>query len=162
LLAAIALTLCTVLLIKHGKLRYAWVTAVPLAWDLVVTMTASWQKVFSADPRVGYFQQAQVYRDARDAGEVLAPAQDEGQMDQIIFNSTLNGILQAFFALLVLVVVVHAVVVIVRAIRSSGLPTTEEPAVRSELVEPAGIFPTAEEKRAIAEHERLVSAGERP
>ena len=61
LLAAIALTLCTVLLIKHGKLRYAWVTAVPLAWDLVVTMTASWQKVFSPDPRVGYFTQRQTY-----------------------------------------------------------------------------------------------------
>ncbi|SNR53326.1 carbon starvation CstA family protein [Blastococcus mobilis] len=159
LLAAIALTLCTVLLIKHGKLRYAWVTAIPLAWDLVVTMTASFQKVFSGDPRVGYFTQAQTYREARDAGEVLAPAQDQGQMDQIIFNSTLNGVLQAFFALLVLVVVVHAAVVITRAIRVGQLPTTEEPAVPSNLVEPAGIFPTAEEKQAIAEHERLVGAG---
>jgi carbon starvation protein len=159
LLAAIALTLCTVLLIKHGKLRYAWVPGIPLVWDLVVTMTASWQKVFSPDPRVGYFTQAQVYRDARDAGEVLPPAQDQGQMDQIIFNSTLNGILQSLFALLVLVVVVHAAFVIARAIRSGGLPTTEEPAVPSKLVEPAGLFPTAEEKLAIAEHERLVGAG---
>ena len=81
-------------------------------------MTASWQKVFSGDPRVGYFTQAQVYRDAQDAGEVLAPAQDQGQMDQIIFNSTLNGILQAVFALLTLVVVAHAAVVIARAIRA--------------------------------------------
>ncbi|TFV66592.1 UNVERIFIED_ORG: carbon starvation protein A [Bacillus sp. AZ43] len=159
LLAAIALTLCTVLLIKHGKLRYAWVTGIPLAWDLVVTMTASWQKVFSSDPRVGYFQQAADYRAARDAGEVLAPAQDQGQMDQVIFNSTLNGILQAVFALLVLVVAVHAALIIARAIRNGGLPTTEEPAVPSKLVEPAGLFPTAEEKRAMAEHQRLVGAG---
>jgi carbon starvation protein len=159
LLAAIALTLCTVLLVKHGKLRYAWVTAIPLAWDLVITMTASWQKVFSGDPRVGYFTQAGVYRDAQDAGEVLAPAQDQSQMDQVIFNSTLNGILQAIFALLTLVVAAHAAVVVVRAIRAGGLPTTEEPAVPSRLVEPAGLFPTTEEKRAIAEHERLVGAG---
>jgi len=159
LLAAIALTLCTVLLIKHGKLRYAWVTGVPLVWDLVVTMTASWQKVFSADPRVGYFQQAQVYSDAQEAGEVLAPATDQGQMDQVIFNSTLNGILQAVFALLTLVVVVNAAVVIVKAIRANGLPTTEEPAVPSKIVEPSGLFPTAEEKRAMAEHGRLVGAG---
>jgi carbon starvation protein len=159
LLAAIALTLCTVLLIKHGKLRYAWVPGIPLVWDLVVTMTASWQKVFSADPRVGYFTQAGVYSDAQAAGEILPPAQDQGQMDQIIFNSTLNGILQSIFALLVLVVVVNAVVVIARAIRENGLPTTEEPAVPSTLVEPAGLFATAEEKRAIAEHERLVGAG---
>ncbi|WP_222267449.1 carbon starvation CstA family protein [Modestobacter marinus] len=160
LLAAIALTLVTVLLIKHGKLRWAWVTGVPLVWDLVVTMTASWQKVFSDVPAIGYFAQAQRYRDARAAGEVLPPAQDPGQMDQVIFNSTLNGVLQSFFALLVVVVVVNAVVVIVRAIRAGGsLPTTEEPAVPSQLVEPAGLFATAEEKRAIAEHERLVGAG---
>jgi carbon starvation protein len=80
-------------------------------------------------------------------------------MDQIIFNSTLNGILQSIFALLTLVVAAHAAVVIARAIRANGLPTTEEPAVPSRLVEPAGLFPTAEEKRAIAEHERLVGAG---
>jgi carbon starvation protein len=148
-----------VLLVKHGKLRYAWVTGIPLVWDLVVTMTASWQKVFSGDPRVGYFTQAGVYRDAQDAGELLAPAQDQGQMDQVIFNSTLNGILQAVFALLTLVVAAHAAVIIAKAIRAQGLPTTEEPAVPSRLVEPAGLFPTAEEKRAIAEHERLVGAG---
>jgi carbon starvation protein len=160
LLAAIALTLVTVLLIKHGKARYAWVTAVPLVWDLVVTMTASYQKVFSDNPAIGYFAQAQRYRDAQNAGELLAPAQDQGQMDQVIFNSTLNGILQAFFALLVLVVVVHAAVVILRAIRSrQSLPTTEEPFVESRLVEPAGLIATAEEKRAIAEHQRLVGAG---
>jgi carbon starvation protein len=159
LLAAIALMLCTVLLIKHGKLRYAWVPGIPLVWDLVVTMTASFQKVFSSDPRVGYFQQATVYSDAQGAGELLPPAQDQGQMDQIIFNSTLNGILQAVFAVLVLVVVVNGVVVIARAIREGQLPTTEEPAVPSNIVEPSGFIPTAEEKRAIAEHERLVGAG---
>ena len=131
LLAAIALTLVTVLLIKHGKLRYAWVTAIPLVWDLVVTMTASYQKVFSDNPAIGYFAQAQRYRDAEAAGELLAPAQDQGQMDQIIFNSTLNGILQSFFAVLVLIVVVHAAVVVLKAIRAEGLPTTEEPAVPS-------------------------------
>ncbi|MFW3170792.1 carbon starvation CstA family protein [Geodermatophilus sp. CPCC 206100] len=160
LLAAIALTLVTVLLIKHGKLKYAWVPGIPLVWDLVVTMTASFQKVFSSDPAVGYFAQRQRYADAQAAGELLAPAQDAGQMDQVVFNSTLNGVLQALFALLTLVVVGNAVFVIARAIRSRGpVPTTEEPAVPSELVEPSGLFPTAEEKRAIAEHERLVGAG---
>jgi carbon starvation protein len=160
LLAAIALTLVTVLLIKHGKMRYAWVTGVPLVWDLVVTMTASYQKVLSDNPAIGYFAQASRYRDARDAGELLAPAQDQAQMDQVIFNSTLNGVLQSFFALLVVVVVVNAVVVIMRAVRAGGtLPTTEEPATPSNLVEPAGLFATPEEKRAIAEHEGLVGAG---
>ncbi len=160
LLAAIALTLATVLLIKHGRLKYAWITGVPLVWDLVVTMTASWQKIFSGDPRVGYFTQRQVYADALAQGEVVAPATDAGQMQQIVTNSTVNGTLQAFFALLTLVVVANAVAVIMRALRSRGpVPTTEEPAVPSQLVEPSGLFPTAEEKRAIAEHERLVGTG---
>jgi carbon starvation protein len=160
LLAAIALTLVTVLLIKHGKVRYAWVTGIPLAWDLIVTMTASWQKVFSGDPRVGYFTQRQLYADALERGELLAPAQDVDQMEQVVYNSTLNGVLQALFALLTLVVVVNSVVVIARALRARGpVPTTEEPAVPSSIVEPSGLFATAEEKRAIAEHEGLVGAG---
>ncbi|MGY1761729.1 carbon starvation CstA family protein [Geodermatophilus sp. SYSU D00779] len=162
LLAAIALTLVTVLLIKHGKVKYAWVTGIPLAWDLVVTMTASFQKVFSADPTVGYFAQRARYAAARDAGELLAPAQSAEQMDRIVYNSTLNGVLQAVFAVLVLVVVVNAVVVIARALRARGpVPTTEEPAVPSSIVEPSGLFATADEKRAMAEHERLVGAGAR-
>ncbi|MEX5717700.1 carbon starvation CstA family protein [Geodermatophilus maliterrae] len=162
LLAAIALTLVTVLLIKHGKVRYAWVTAIPLAWDLTVTMTASWQKVFSGDPRVGYFTQRQLYADALERGELLAPAQDVDQMEQVVYNSTLNGVLQAVFALLTLVVVVNSVVVIARALRAGGpVPTTEEPAVPSSIVEPSGLFATAEEKRVMAEQERMVGAGAR-
>src|SRR5664280_1556063 len=57
LLAAVALAVCTTLLIKHDKLKYAWVTAIPLAWDTLVTLTASWQKIFSADPGLGFFAQ---------------------------------------------------------------------------------------------------------
>jgi carbon starvation protein len=133
---------------------------IPLVWDLVVTMTASFQKVFSGDPRVGYFTQRQTYADALANGELLAPATDEGQMEQVVFNSTLNGVLQAVFALLTLVVAANAVVVIARALRAGGpVPTTEEPAVPSQLVEPAGLWATAEEKKAMAEHQRLVGTG---
>ena len=57
LLAAIALTLCVTLLIKHGKAKWAWVPGVGLVWDLIVTMTASYQKVFSDNPKIGYFTQ---------------------------------------------------------------------------------------------------------
>ncbi|HEY9563506.1 MAG TPA: carbon starvation CstA family protein, partial [Nocardioides sp.] len=136
LLAAIALTLAVTLLIKHGKAKWAWVPGIGLAWDLIVTMTASWQKVFSDDPRIGYFQQASDYRAARDAGEVLAPATNADQMDQVINNSILNGSLQAAFALLVIVVVLNAAVVVVRTLRTGGaVPTTETPKVTSELVD---------------------------
>jgi carbon starvation protein len=150
LLAAIALTLCVTLLIKHGKLRYAWVPGIPLAWDLVVTMTASWQKIFSDNPALGYFAQASRYREARDAGTLLAPATDQDQMGQIITNSTTNGILQSTFAVLVIIVVANAALIWVRAIRAGSLPTTEVPHTPSEIVAPADFFATADEKAAVA------------
>src|SRR3712207_3051866 len=125
-------------------------------------MTASWQKVFSADPRVGYFAQRQRYADAQAAGELLAPAQDADQMDRSIYNSTLTGVLPVVFALLVVVVLVIAVAVIGKALRAPGpVPPSEEPAVPAERVEPSGVFATAEEKRAMGEHERLVGAAAR-
>ncbi|MBD8607476.1 carbon starvation protein A [Aeromicrobium sp. CFBP 8757] len=150
LLAAIALTLCVTLLIKHGKLKYAWVPGIPLAWDLVVTMTASWQKIFSDNPALGYFAQASRYREARDAGELLAPATDRDQMGQIITNSTTNGVLQSAFAVLVIVVVANAALIWVRAIRAGSLPTTEVPHTPSQIVAPADFFATADEKKAVA------------
>ncbi|WP_432563333.1 carbon starvation CstA family protein [Kineococcus sp. SYSU DK003] len=159
LLAAIALTLVTTLLVKHGRVRYVWVTGVPLVWDLVVTMTASYQKVFSDDPKIGYFAQRARYADALAAGEVLAPAKDAGQMQQVVTNSTVNGILQALFALLVVVVAVNAAVVIARAVRAGGLPTTEEPAVASALVEPSGLVVPAQERERLAALRRELEAG---
>ncbi|KQS58136.1 carbon starvation protein CstA [Geodermatophilus sp. Leaf369] len=161
LLAAIALTLCTVLLVKHGKTRYAWVTGVPLAWVLTITMTASFQKVFSADPAVGYFAQRARYADALERGEVLAPAADGEAMQQVVTNSTTNGVLQSVFAVLALVVVLNGAWVIVRAVRAGGLPTTEVPAEPSRIVEPAGFFPTAEERELLdAERARLAAERE--
>ncbi|HZJ06117.1 MAG TPA: carbon starvation CstA family protein [Nocardioidaceae bacterium] len=153
LLAAIALTLCVSLMLKHGKLKWVWVPGIPLAWDLITTMTASWQKVFSDNPLIGYFEQRSAYKAAVDEGELLPPATDMDQMQQIITNSTVNGVLQALFALLTLIVVLSAIPVWVRAVRSGGLPTTEAPHEPSHIVAPADFFATAEEKAAVREHE---------
>ena len=81
--------------VKCGRLRWAWVTGIPLAWDVAVTLTASWQKVFSADPRIGFFAQRERYADALDAGEVLPPAKNLDQMQTVVTNSTVDGVLIA-------------------------------------------------------------------
>jgi carbon starvation protein len=140
LLAAIALAVCTTLLIKAGKVKYAWVTGIPLLWDATVTLTASWQKVFSDSPTLGFFAQRARYQEALDAGRVLAPAKSLEDMRAVVTNSTVDGVLAAFFALLVVIVLVDAARVWVRALRSpEPLPTTEVPHTESLITAPSGL-----------------------
>lgn len=147
LLAAVALAVCTTLLVKSGRLKWAWVTGIPLVWDAVVTLTASWQKVFSSDPRVGFFKQRSVYQDGIDRGEVLAPAKSMDDMHTVVTNSTVDGVLTAVLAILVVVVIADATRVCIRHIRRPALSTlTETPYVESKIIAPAGLIPTKEEK----------------
>ncbi|MBC7267633.1 MAG: carbon starvation protein A, partial [Streptomyces sp.] len=147
LLAAVALAVCTTLLVKSGRLKWAWITGVPLVWDATVTLTASWQKVFSSDPRVGFFEQRSVYQAGIDRGEVIPPAKDMDDMHTIVTNSTVDGVLSAVLALLIVVVVVDAARICVRHIRRPALSTLHEaPYVESKIVAPAGLFPTQREK----------------
>src|SRR3954466_4363011 len=146
LLAAVALTVCTTLLIKAGKLKYAWVTGIPLVWDAAVTLTASWQKVFSDDPKLGFFAQRDKFQDAIAAGKVTAPAKSMDDMHAVVTNSTVDGILAAFFAILIVIVILDAIRICVKAIRSrEPLPTTEVPAAESQLRAPSGLFTREEE-----------------
>jgi carbon starvation protein len=156
LLAAVALTVCTTILIKSGRAKYAWVTLIPLAWDAAVTLVASWQKIFSADPKLGFFAQRERYAAALERGEVLAPAKDIDDMQTVVVNSTVDGVLSVLFAVLIIIVIANAMVIWYRALTSSELlPSAEAESVPSQIVAPAGLIATAEEKRAMA------AAGER-
>jgi carbon starvation protein len=141
LLAAIALAVATTLLIKHGKVKYAWVTGIPLAWDAAVTLTASWQKVFSDAPTLGFFAQRSRYQEALDAGKVLPPAKSLEDMQSVVTNSTVDGVLAAFFAILVVIIIADAARVWIRALRSpTPLPTTEAPHTESLITAPSGLL----------------------
>ncbi|MBD3933736.1 carbon starvation protein A [Streptomyces chumphonensis] len=151
LLAAVALAVCTTLLVKSGRLKWAWVTGVPLAWDVAVTLTASWQKIFSGDPRVGFFTQRSIYQEGIDNGEVIAPAKDMDEMHTIVTNSTVDGVLCALFALLIIVVIVDAGRVCWKAVHApETVKLHEAPYQRSTVVAPAGLFATKEEKAEMA------------
>ena len=150
LLAAIALTVCTTLLIKSGRLRYAWVTAVPLAWVAVVTLTASWQKIFSGDPRVGFFAQRSQYQDALNAGESIGGRTEE-QMRTVVTNSTICGVISALFAVLVIIIIIDALRVCVRSVRDPGsVVDLETPHVPSRIIAPSGLIATRAERAEMA------------
>ncbi|MEC4764290.1 carbon starvation CstA family protein [Mycobacterium sherrisii] len=147
LLAAIALTVITVIVIKKGLLAWAWVSGVPLAGDLVVTLTASWQKIFSADPNIGYWAQHFKYSAARAAGKTaFGSAKNAHELDAVIRNTFIQGTLSIFFAVVVLIVLVIGIVASIKAIRGNGRPLTEEDPVPSKLFAPSGLIATAVER----------------
>ncbi len=125
MLAAIALTLSTVLLFKMKRERYAWVTMVPTVWLLICTLTAGWQKLFDANPKVGFLAHAGVFSDALARGELLAPAKSVAEMRQIILNDRIDAGLCALFIAVVVAIVVYAVGA-VRKARASAVPTVQE------------------------------------
>ena len=59
MLAAIALSVGTAILIKTGRIKFAWITTIPLTWLLIITTSAAYQKIFSDDIRIGFLASAQ-------------------------------------------------------------------------------------------------------
>jgi carbon starvation protein len=125
MLAAIALTTATVVLFKMKRERYAWVTMVPTAWLLICTLTAGLQKLFHADPRIGFLAHARKFTDAIAQNQVLAPAKDIATMHRVVFNDYLNAGLCALFVLVVLSMIGFGVVAAWRAYVSPRITARE-------------------------------------
>jgi Carbon starvation protein, predicted membrane protein len=105
LLAVIALSLGTTVLIKMGRTRYVWCTLVPLAWLLAVTMSAGWMKIFASDPRLGFLAAAADFK-ARIAAAGADAAAQVAQWERLVFNNQVNAIVTGTFLVLVAVVVI--------------------------------------------------------
>ena len=127
MLAAMALTMCTVVLFRMKRERYAWVTLLPLSWLLICTLTAGWQKLFHPDPKIGFLAHADFFSDALASGQVLAPAKSLAQMRQVIMNDSVNASLCALFVAVVLAMVFFGLRAIMDARRAEG-PTARETA----------------------------------
>ncbi|HEV7367257.1 MAG TPA: carbon starvation CstA family protein [Gemmatimonadales bacterium] len=103
LLASVALCVGTTLIIKSGKARYVWVTLLPLAWLLAATLTAGWQKVFAADPRLGFLAHA------ASVGEQLASgAVDSSRAARLIFNDRLDAVMTITFMVVTVLVLLSS------------------------------------------------------
>ena len=124
MLAAIALCVATGILVKSTKLRYVWVTAVPLAWIVMVTTTAAWQKVFSMDVKLGFFAAANDMATKLAAG-TLSP--DRAKVAAtLIFNQQLDGWLTVFFSLLLWIVLIEMLRISLRHLRGLPVPPNSE------------------------------------
>ena len=157
LLAAIALAVVFALVCKSGYAKYAWIPGIPLVWDLAVTMTASWQKIFSSDPKLGYWAQHFAYRDAVAAGETsLGTTEGVEAMNAVVRNTFIQGTLSIIFAVVVLMVVVMALWAAFKSITArEPLPTTEEPYRPTRRFAPAGLIATKAEKEVQAQWDKL-------
>jgi carbon starvation protein len=108
LLAAVALVVATTILLKMGRLRWIWVTLLPMAALVTVTMTASYQKILDPNPRIGFLAGANTLVGQIATGKI--PAEKIAETHRLIFNLRLDAGVTAVLACMVLVLVVEAIV----------------------------------------------------
>jgi carbon starvation protein len=108
LLAAVALVVATTILMKMGRLRWIWVTLLPMAWLVIITMAASYQKIFDANPRIGFLAYAKALAAQVAAGRI--PAEKIAETQRLIFNQRLDAAVTGVLASMILVLIVEALV----------------------------------------------------
>jgi carbon starvation protein len=123
LLAAVALCVATTIVIKMDKLRFAWVTLVPLAWLSAATLTGGWQKVFSPDPTLGFLAHAASLSTSTDPNA-----------SRMIFNDRLDAVIALFFMAVVVVMIAASLREwVLVATRKKAPQVKEAPFVESRL-----------------------------
>ena len=108
LLAAVALVVATTILMKMGRLRWIWVTLLPMAWLVTITMIASYQKIFDVNPRIGFLANAKALAAQVAAGKI--PAEKIAETQRLIFNQRLDAAVTGVLAAMILVLIVEALV----------------------------------------------------
>jgi carbon starvation protein len=137
MLAAIALSVATGILVKTARLRYVWVTALPLVWLTTVTTTAAFQKVFSTDVKLGFFAAANDLS-AKLAAGTLTPERAK-VAPTLIFNQQLDGWLTVFFCILLWIVLLEMVRISVRHLRGLPVPANSEAPYVPTKLDPASL-----------------------
>ncbi|MBA0902717.1 MAG: carbon starvation protein A [Candidatus Nitrotoga sp.] len=124
ILSAIALCVATGILIKSNKLKYAWVTAVPLIWLITVTSSAAWEKLASPDVRIGFLAAANDLERKLALG-TLSP-ESMASAPHMIFNQRLDAILILFFVFMLWLIVFEMLRVCIRHAQGKWVPPLSE------------------------------------
>ena len=132
LLAGIALSVATGIIIKMGRMRYAWVTGLPLTWLTIVCTIASIEKVFSPNPGVGFLSGAADMAAKLAAGTL--PSDRVAVAPQLILGQRIDAALALLFAILLWVVIVDMLRVALRFSKGQAtLPLAESQYVPTRL-----------------------------
>ncbi|MBT2551495.1 carbon starvation CstA family protein [Arthrobacter sp. ISL-5] len=160
LLAAIALSVCLAIAARRASFKYLWIVALPLAFAAVVTITASFQKIFSPVPAVGYFANNAAFSKALADGKTeFGTAKTVAAMEAVVRNTMIQGWLSVIFVVLSIIVIITALIATSKAFRHERAGVAhkdhEDPAVPSRGYAPAGFIPTAAERELMAEWNKL-------
>jgi carbon starvation protein len=129
MLAGVALITVEFFLVLMKRERFVWVPLVPAVLLLIVTTTAGLQKIFHSKPAIGFLAHARKYSSAAEQGEILAPAKNMGQMQQIVFNDYVNTGLTVLFLSVVFIVAIYGLKVALKARKIAWSTAKEIPAV---------------------------------
>jgi carbon starvation protein len=89
---------------KTAKARYAFITMIPLAWLVIVTMSAGFAKLFSPLPKLGFLAHAHSLLDAANAGKLPAGVASSRVLYQMVGNDYLDAAVAGFFLISVVVI----------------------------------------------------------
>ena len=160
LLAAIALAVCMAIAAKRGAFKYLWIVALPLAFAAVVTITASFQKIFSPVPAVGYFANNAAFSKALADGKTeFGTAKTAAAMEAVVRNTMIQGWLSIIFVVLSIIVIATAILATIKAFRNTAAGTAntdhEDEPRPSRVFAPAGLIPTVAERGLMAEWDKV-------
>ena len=134
MLAAIALCVATTILVKSGKARYVWVTALPLSWLVIMTSWAALEKLFSPELRVGFIAKANALSTQLASGAL--PPEKVAVTQQLIFNIRVDAVLTIVFLVTTWVLVLDTLRISYRVLSGrKHPPLSEEPHVPTRLAQ---------------------------
>nr|NLD39643.1 carbon starvation protein A [Actinomycetales bacterium] len=153
LIAAVALTVCTVVVVRKGYVKWIWIPLVPLTLDVAVTFTASWQKIFSQDAAIGYWTQ---WSNARARAETLTDPLLIDNNAAVIRNTFIQGTLSIVFVVSVAIVLVFAALRIFKTLQNKDLTNSEDAFQESNFFAPSSFVANPLEKKLVKEYAEVV------
>jgi len=140
LLAVVALCVCTTFIVRMGKAKFAWVTALPLCWLVAVTFSAGLLKIFAASPKLGFLAHARLLQEQLATHSPLLTTPETAPV--LIFNDYLDATLGGVFIFLVMIILIETIRSLTSppALRSEAETSPEREPVPSQIIDAVNEF----------------------